>query len=56
MTKYYQVINFQHQPVKTFESLDAAKNHVQELRAAYADEGFYVIELPVVYSSYPDRS
>lgn len=53
MTKYYQVVNFQHQPVMTFETLEAAKDRVDELRASYADEGFYVIELPVVYSSFP---
>lgn len=56
MTKLYQVINFQFDAVKTFESLDAAKAHVDELRTSFKDEGFYVIELPVAYSSFPAHS
>ena len=48
--KYYQVINFQHQPVKTFVEQTAAEKHIDELRKVYPDEGFYVIELNVVYS------
>lgn len=50
MTKFYQVINFQHQPVKTFKNLSDAEGHVTLLRAQYPDEGFYIIELFVVYS------
>jgi len=53
MTKLYQVINFQFDPVGTFESLEAAKAHVDGLRMSYKDEGFYVVELPIAYSSFP---
>lgn len=53
MTKLYQVINFQFDTVKTFESLDAAKAHVDGLRTSFKDEGFYVVELSVAYSSFP---
>lgn len=53
MSKLYQVINFQFDSVKTFESLDAAKAHVDELRTQFKDEGFYVVELAVAYSSFP---
>lgn len=56
MTKYYQVFNDQHQPVDTFESLDAAKQRIHELRVAFSNEGFYTVELPVVYSNYPAHS
>lgn len=53
MTKLYQVINFQFDIVKTFESLEAAKVHVDDLRTSFKDEGFYVVELTVAYSSFP---
>ncbi len=50
MTKLYQVMNFQHDPVKTFKTLDEAKAHIDALIKVYQDEGFYIIELTVVYS------
>lgn len=53
MTKLYQVINFQFDTVKTFGSLDAAKAHVDDLRTSFKDEGFYVVELAIAYSSFP---
>lgn len=56
MTKLYQVMNFQFQVAACFQSLDAAKARVDELRASYADEGFYVVELTVAYSSFPAHS
>lgn len=48
--KLYQVMNFQHQPVKVFKSEAEAANHINGLRLEYPDEGFYVIELNVTYS------
>lgn len=56
MTKLYQVMNFQFQVAACFSSLDAAKAHVDGLRDSYKDEGFYVIELMVAYSSFPAHS
>jgi len=53
MIKLYQVINFQFDIVATFKSFDAAKARVDELRKSYSNEGFYVIELTIVYSSFP---
>jgi hypothetical protein len=56
MTKLYQVINFQFDIVATFKLLEDAKDRVDALRLAYKDEGFYVIELTVAYSSFPANS
>jgi len=51
MTKFYQVVNFQHDPVRTFKSQVEAQNYADKLRKQYdPPEGFYVIELNVVYS------
>lgn len=51
MTEVYQVINFQHQLVMSFKGRHDAINHVKSLRERFPDEGFYVVELSVVYSS-----
>lgn len=48
----YHVVNFQHQDVEVFETLDAAKTHIVGLQKIYK-ELFYVIELPVVYVGEP---
>lgn len=48
--KLYQVMNFQHQPVKVFKTLIYAIKHIEELRKIYPTEGFYVVELNVVHS------
>lgn len=49
-TKFYQVINFQHQIVGTWKTKEAAKLHITDLRQTYTDEGFYIVELNVVYT------
>lgn len=51
MNRYYQVVNFQHQSVRTFKFRTDAEKLVSELRTQFPDEGFYIIELNVVYSS-----
>lgn len=53
MTKFYQVINDQYMPVRVFESLDAAVDHIRHLKLTYTDEGFYVVELAIVHSDIP---
>jgi len=50
MTKLYQIVNLQYQPVGMFETLDGAKAYIDELVKTYQEESFYVIELTVVYS------
>ncbi len=51
MTKWYQVMNFQHQPVKVCKSLILAQEHIKNLIETYKDEGFYIVELTVMYES-----
>lgn len=55
VSKVYQVYNWQHQPVKMFENSEQAVLHANNLRMEY-DEGFYVVELTVMYSSFPAHS
>lgn len=53
MKTLYQIFNFQHDKVKTVDALEQAMAEVYALRQQFTDEGFYVVELDVVYSSYP---
>lgn len=53
MSKLCQVMNFQFDMVATFQSFNEAKARVDELRKSYPDEGFYIVELTVAYSSFP---
>ena len=48
--KRYQIMNFQHQPVKVCETLDDAQRYIRSLQETYNDEGFYLVELNVVFS------
>lgn len=50
MNKFYSVFNFQHQLVKTFDNRKSAIEHSDELLKEFPEEGFYVLELNVVYS------
>jgi hypothetical protein len=56
MAKFYQILNDQYQPVKTFKDQGEAMAYAKELQTmqggAYSDETFYVIELNVV-GTYP---
>lgn len=45
----YQVVNFQFQVVDTFKDQESAVAHVKKLREIYREEGFYVVELKVIY-------
>lgn len=49
MKTFYQIINFQFQSVRVTEILDAAKAYIVELQKTYTDEGFYVVEMPIIY-------
>lgn len=48
--KRYQIMNWQNQPVKVCITLDEAEQHAHSLRKQYPDEGFYVVELNIVFS------
>lgn len=48
MQKFYQIINFQYQPVRVFQGLDNAKDYVKELQQTYKDV-FYIVEMPIVF-------
>ena len=49
MTYFYQVMNFQHQSVDTFQSLIEAKERIETLQKTYGTEMFYVITLTIPY-------
>lgn len=51
MKPFYQIINFQFQPVRVTETLGAAQAYIAELQKTYADEAFYVVEMPIVYAA-----
>ncbi len=52
MTKFYQILNFQFQPVRIFTDQGEAMVYAKQLQTiqdgAYSDETFYVVELNVV--------
>lgn len=48
MTKFYELKNFQHQSVQTFDNWKSATDRADELLKQFPDEGFYVVELSVV--------
>lgn len=50
MTKFYQIINNQYQPVRVFQGLDNAKEYVKELQQTYK-EAFYIVEMPIVFAA-----
>jgi hypothetical protein len=50
MEKFYWVLNDQFDSVKVFKTLDESKNHIIELQKIYK-EPFYVVEVPIIYSS-----
>lgn len=56
MNKFYQILNFQYQPVRIFKDQGDATAYVKELQTmqsgAYSDETFYIVELNVV-GTYP---
>lgn len=50
MNRLYQIFNYQHDPIKVFDTLDEAKRYIAALKETY-NETFYVIELTVAYKS-----
>lgn len=51
MSKLYQVLNDQFQPVIIFEDLPKAIQHIDDLQKTYTEEKFCIIELTVVHFS-----